>query len=135
MKKSSLFISAVLTTFVLAVIAGVFSAYRSFAGSTPVSGPQSAPSAAAVPAILSSQDAAQIAAWYIGRSDLYAVESGSLNGTSAYKVTFSSGDLVYVNQQGQVLSVVAAPSITTGSNSPFFSPANFGSDVEHDGGD
>lgn len=135
MKKSSLFISAILTTFVLVVMAGVFSAYRSFAGTTPVSGPQLAPVAAAGPALLSSQDAAQIAARYIGRSDLYTVESASLNGTSAYKVTFSSGDIVYVNPQGQVMSVVAALSTNIGANSQSFLPANSGSRGEHDDGD
>jgi hypothetical protein len=33
MKKSSLFISAILTTFILTVLAGALSAYRTYAGS------------------------------------------------------------------------------------------------------
>ena len=136
MKKSSLFISAVLTTFVLAVLAGVFTAYRNLNSSTQVSVPQtqSAPVVAAAPTAISAQDASKIAARFLGRSDLYAVENASLNGASAYKVTFSSGDVVYVSPQGQVLSTIAAPSFNASSNIPSVLPPS--SSGEHgDGGD
>jgi hypothetical protein len=130
MKKSSLFISAVLTSFVLAVLAGVFTVYRTFNNNTQVSVQQSAQVAAVVPAAISAQQASQVAAQYMGRSDLYAVEDASLNGISAYKVTFSSGDVVYISQQGQVLSAVAAPSFNT--NPVFPSGSLFGTGGEHD---
>ena len=134
MKKSSLFISAVLTTFVLAVLAGVFTTYRTLNNNTQVSVSQPAPVVATVPTAITAQAAAQVAAQFLGRSDLYAVESASLNGASAYKVTFSSGDVVYVSPQGQVLSTIAAPSVSASSSFPSVLPPS--SSGEHgDGGD
>ena len=72
----------------------------------PAEAPAPAPAAAA--SGVSPQNAAQIAASYLGRSDLYSVESAQYNGASAYLVTFTSGDLVYVGLDGQVLFVKAA---------------------------
>jgi hypothetical protein len=57
---------------------------------------------------VSPEDAAQIAARYLNRTDLYSVESAQFNGVSAYLVTFSSGDMVYVGADGQILSVQLA---------------------------
>ena len=139
MKKSSLFISAVLTTFVLAVLAGALTAYRSFASSNQASAKPPAPVAqlaAPTPTVISPQDAAQIAAQYIHRSDLYAVESKAFSGASAYMVTFSSGDVVYVDLQGQVLSVIAAPSIVNVTTDPLpIPPSNPSSSDEHEDDD
>jgi hypothetical protein len=135
MKKSSLFISTVLTTFVLVVLAGAVSAYRAFASSNQASVKPPAPVAqlaAPAPAIVSPQDAARIAALYIHRSDLYAVESKSFKGTNAYMVTFSSGDMVYVSLQGQVLSVIAPPSASVTTNPLPVPPSGSGSGYEHD---
>jgi len=68
---------------------------------------------AEVTATISPEDAATIAAQYMGRSDLYSVESTSLYGNTVYKVVFSSGDIVYIGLDGQVIGVapaqVAAP--------------------------
>jgi hypothetical protein len=50
-----------------------------------------------------------VAGSYIHRTDAYSVESLSTNGVTAYKVTFSSGDVVYVSTDGQVISVQYAP--------------------------
>jgi hypothetical protein len=123
MKKSSLFISFILTTFVLAVLAGVVSASRYFTGTAQGADAQSAPAILetnTVPTDLMPEQLAQIAARFLGRNDLYSVEIAPFNGLSAYKVTFSSGDQVYIDPQGQVLSVLAAP-----SNSPGFGfPSN-----------
>jgi hypothetical protein len=72
---------------------------------------QSAPTAEAPAAVASGvtpEEAAQIAARYLNRTDLYSVEGAQFNGVSAYLVTFSSGDLVYVSLDGQVLSVQLA---------------------------
>ena len=54
------------------------------------------------------EEASQIAARYLNRTDLYSVESAQYNGASAYMVTFSSGDIVYVGADGQILSVQLA---------------------------
>src|SRR5665648_261165 len=117
MKKSSLFISAILTTFVLVVLSGAVSAYRSFAASNAqvtIPGVQANTQAitqemvqpTATTAWLTPQEGAQLAAMYLGRSDLYSVEPDFLNGVSVYKVTFSSGDLAYVSMDGQIFRVV-----------------------------
>jgi hypothetical protein len=134
MKKSSLFISAVLTTFILAALAGVFTAYRSLSGNIQVPVAQPAPVVATAPAAITAQEASQIAAQFLGRNDLYAVEAASLNGTNVYMVTFSSGDVVYVSLQGQVLSTIVAPSFNLSSTFPSVLSAGSGSDQE-DGGD
>jgi len=67
-----------------------------------------APAPAAAASGVSAQNAAQIAARYLGRTDLYSVEVSQYNGASAYMVTFSSGDIVYVSLDGQILFVKAA---------------------------
>jgi hypothetical protein len=63
---------------------------------------------AEVTATISPEDAATIAAQYMGRSDLYSVESTSLYGNTVYKVVFSSGDIVYIGLDGQVIGVAPA---------------------------
>jgi hypothetical protein len=120
MKKSSLFISSVLSSFILAVLAGVVVASHGFAASSTQTALQPPAPVAQVsaPAAILPQNAAQIAAQFIGRNDLYSAESVAFNGANAYKVIFSSGDVVYVSQQGQVLNVVQAP-----VNNPNTSPA------------
>lgn len=67
--------------------------------------------------VISPQDAAQVAAQYMGRSDLYSVQTATYNGNQVYQVTFSSGDIVYVSPTGQILSVQAAPSQSASNNS------------------
>jgi len=62
----------------------------------------------AVPSGVSPKKASQIAASYLNQTDLYSVEIAAYNGASAYLVTFTSGDLVYVSLDGQVLFVKAA---------------------------
>ncbi len=119
MRKSTLFLSAVLTAFVLAVLVGVVSAYQNVVSAS-VAAPQ--PTAAspaqnvsvpqvqaalptATAAMLTPEQAAALAAQVLGRDDLYSVETADFNGASSYLVTFSSGDLVYVSLAGQILSV------------------------------
>jgi len=122
MRKSTLFISAVLTAFVMAMLAGVASAYQEFASSDSLSlfqpkAQASAPALvkAAVDAVPTAtevqtvnwtpQEAAGLAAQVLGRDDLYSVEVSDLNGETVYMVTFSSGDLVYVSLDGQIRSI------------------------------
>ena len=110
MRKGTLFLSAVLTTFMLALMVGAASAYQKVVKNTvqavkpavqTVSEPLSAPQAPA----FSADQAAALAAQVMGRSDLYSVETTDLNGASVYLVTFSSGDLVYVSSEGQIVSI------------------------------
>jgi hypothetical protein len=49
------------------------------------------------------QEAASIAANYLGKSDLYSAENTVWNGVDAYKIVFSSGNVVYVGLDGQIL--------------------------------
>ena len=63
--------------------------------------------------MLAPEQAAQVAAQVVGRNDLLSAESSNVNGQNAYKITFISGDVVYVGLDGQVLSVVMAPQAIT----------------------
>lgn len=127
MRKSTLFISAVLTTFMLAILVGVVSAYQNtldVAGTTAQQDPTAVAADLAIPttaASLTPEQAAALAAQVIGRTDLYSVETTLYNNASAYLVTFSSGDLVYVSQEGQILSI--AKLTTTVASAPP-APAN-----------
>jgi hypothetical protein len=118
MRKNTLFLSAVLTAFVLAVLVGVISAYQNVvaasvaqqptavAAAENISVPQvQAVSPTATAVVLTPEQAAALAAQVLGRTDLFSVETADFNGASAYLVTFSSGDLVYVSPAGQILSV------------------------------
>ncbi len=114
MRKGTLFLSAILTTFMLAVMVGAVSAYQKSVKST-VQAPKPAEasqvqavseqlSAPEAPAFTAEQ-AAALAAQVLGHTDLFSVESTILNGASVYLVTFSSGDLVYVSPDGQIVSI------------------------------
>jgi hypothetical protein len=117
MRKSTLFISAVLTTFVMAMLAGVASAYQGvIAASNPTATaqvqeqPQTKAISHAVPTDaqavnLTPEEAAGLAAQVLGQNDLYSVEVTDLNGESVYMVTFSDGKLVYVSLDGQIRSI------------------------------
>jgi hypothetical protein len=120
MKKSSLFISIALSTFVLAMLAGVLTAFRAYASGSSSSGQNSSPVQTVAKASnnITPQQAAQVAAQFIGHNDLYSVATAPLNGASTYKVTFSSGTVVYVSMAGQVVYVV------TGSAAPVVDPSN-----------
>jgi hypothetical protein len=131
MRKSTLFVSAVLTTFLLVMLIGVVSAYQAMTKTNPVivstvdpaarqqpvsdvdNAPVLTPIAQAAP--VTPEQAAQLAAQVIGRTDLYSVETSKLDGVDAYLVTFSSGDLVYVGLTGQILSITKLPVFTVSS--------------------
>ena len=89
------------------------------------------------PAQVSPQQAAQIAAQYMGHSDLYSVETTSSNGATVYKVTFSSGNIVLVGLDGQVISAQSAPkaSSSTQSKSSKSGGEHENHDQEHEGHD
>jgi hypothetical protein len=124
MRKSTLFISAALTTFMLAVLFGVVSAYQGTVKSAEVAAAQPQVQSTSAPVVMVNEPpaspapivptqpvnitpdaAAAIAGKVLGRTDLYSVENVQFEGADAYLVTFSSGDLVYLSLDGQVLSI------------------------------
>ena len=123
MRKSTLFISAALTTFMLAVMFGVASAYQKIVqsgASTEAAQQQTQSQAQPVNTMITGtsstlsgamtiEQAADLASNVIGRTDLSAAENAKLNGVDAYMVTFSSGDLVYVGLDGNILSISKLP--------------------------
>jgi hypothetical protein len=157
MRKSTLFISVVLTTFMLAVLFGVATAYKNIAGSTQTAAVQpqptsiaqqmvSAPLAPAVPTLptqIAPEAAAALASKVLGRKDLYSVEVKQFEGADAYLVTFSSGDIVYLSLDGQILSISKLPVTTTvvarkghsGGNSGGGTSSGNTGGGEHEGGD
>jgi hypothetical protein len=120
MRKSTIFISAVLTTFALVILYGVVSAYQSGAKlpeatplptDTATPEPESEPALepTATQAVLTPEQAAQLAAQVVANPNLLSAESWNVNGTDAYKITFTNNDVVYIGLYGQVLGVQIAP--------------------------
>jgi hypothetical protein len=117
MRKSTLFISAMLTTFMLAVLFGVVSAYQQMVNTPqpevvatlPATEVQTVDQFMSVAptqiGVVTPEQATTLAMQMIGRTDVYSVESTEYEGAAAYLVTFSSGDLVYVSPTGQILAV------------------------------
>lgn len=115
--KNALFLSASLTAFVVAVLFGVVTKVTNSspqvaaaapaaqvvaAQNTAASQPTDLPEATAqVPP--TPDEAAALAAAAINRKDVYSVESSSYQGVQGYKVVFSSGDVVYIGLDKQVL--------------------------------
>ncbi len=118
MRKSTIFISAVLTTFALVMLYRVASAYNDNRTATqavaqpPTSVPAStateAPADVAANNTLGPVDAAHLASQVVGNTDLLSAESSSFNGVPAYMITFTNNDVVYVGLDGQILSVQIA---------------------------
>ena len=123
MRKSAVFLSVVLTAFVMATLAGIFYAYNGLTFTEPFTQTQSAaqdqvtiqaapttpvPGPTQQVASVSPQDAASMAAKFLKRTDLYSVQLSQINGLNLYKVTFISGDVVYVSMDGQVILSVPA---------------------------
>ena len=118
MRKSTLFISAVLTTFALVMLYGVVSAYQSMSKlpevtaqptDTATAEPDPTLAPTATQTVLTPEQAAQVAAQVVGNTNLLSAESSTLNGTNAYKITFTNNDVVYVGLNGQILGVQVAP--------------------------
>ena len=155
MRKSTLFISAALTTFMLAVMFGVASAYQNIVKATtqPLAAQTqpavvevvNAPQPTQVQATTITPDAAgALASKVINRTDLFSAELTQLNGVDVYLVTFSSGDLVYVSLDGQILSISKLPVTTIvqkssnrggSSNTSSGGTRPAGGESEHEGGD
>ncbi len=124
MRKSTIFISAVLTTFALVILFRVAAAYNSNKTVTQTAATAAAPTslpapvatdppAAAAPAptsaALNPTQAAQLAAQVMGNPNLLSAETSTYNGVNAYLITFTNNDTVYVGLDGKILSVQRAP--------------------------
>lgn len=166
MRRTVALVSAGITAFSLVVLISVVYAYRGLAAGpssaalsagpsvktvevASADAPQSAP-AGVQPALaqapnVSAQAAAVIASQYLHRTELASAEMSSYNGVAAFKITFGSGDTVYVSMTGQVLGFVPAPTYATtttfghgghGYSGPGGGGGNGHDDSgEHDGGD
>jgi len=155
MRKNTLFLSIGLTTFILAVLFGVVSAYQKTTRSAQI---EAAPSAlvaqnnpasivqpadsliSMVPAsTISPEQAAVLAAQTLGHDDVYSVESTTYEGTAAYLVTFSSGDLIYLSPTGQILAITQPEPVVIVINQPGRDPdrdrpaRDSGGSEDHDG--
>lgn len=119
MRKSTLFISALLTVFLMAILFGVASAYQQVvkvngkAATTPQVVSQwvqadfaPAPTATEIvaPLVVTPEQATTVAVDFLGDSNVYSVEVVDYEGAATYLVTFSSGDLVYVSSTGMVVA-------------------------------
>ncbi|MBE0669038.1 MAG: hypothetical protein IH588_00490, partial [Anaerolineales bacterium] len=117
MRKSTLFISAMLTIFLMATMFGAASAYKQIvknndaATTKSESGPMIAnvqPTATVVPTaqplVISPEQATTVAIDFLGDTNVYSVESVIYENASAYLVTFSSGNLVYVSPSGEIIT-------------------------------
>jgi len=152
MRKSALFISAVLTTFALVILYGVVSAYRGDqnvdvveAAPPPTETPTAVPTdiPTPTPTIVTPEEAAQIAAKVVGSDKLLSAEISNLDGIDAYLITFTNKDVVYVGLDGQVLSVQVAPVVISAAppvkkknnNKSSSNQSSHSSEGEHEGHD
>jgi len=123
MRKSAVFISAILTTFALVILYSVVSAYRDnknivTAEVQPVATLEPEPTDVPTQTVLTPEEAAQLAVQVIGHDGLLSAESANLNGMDAYLITFTNNDLVYVGMDGQILSVQVAPVVVSMAPAP-----------------
>ena len=116
MRKSTIFISAVLTTFALVMLYRVASAYNDnkkatevVAEPTAIPAPTEIEPPAPTDVALGPEEAAQLAAQVVGKTNLLSAETSSFNGVDAYMITFTNKDVVYVGLDGQILAVQVAP--------------------------
>lgn len=70
----------------------------------------------AVQDVITPQQAADIASNALGQTSIYSVEVSQMNGQNLYKVTFSSGDIMYVTMDGQIAGSVSAPQQSVSPN-------------------
>lgn len=115
--KRTLFISAALTAFALATLGGVAMAVKQQSTPTPTPAPVVA-AATPTPVALSPQDAAALAGNVLNDKQIYTVESSAVNGVNAYKVVFSSGSVVFVGLDGQILSVTQTQPVVVAQSAP-----------------
>jgi len=149
MSKKTLFISATLTAFVMAILVNVVSAYNLKSGEPTMVVQPTLPAPTEVveviptstkPVLLTHQEAALVAANFLEDTDLFSVENAPWEDEEAFKVVFSSGYVVFVSLDGQILSseaplpvIVSVPAlITDDTNDNQSSGSNNGSDNHDD---
>lgn len=162
MRKSTLFVSAMLTVFLMATIFGVVSAYQQVVKNSDLTSAQTPAQVAskamnadtvfppvptateiAAPLVVTPEEATTVAIDFLGDSNVYSVEVVDYEGAPAYLVTFSSGDLVYVSSTGSVVAktkiepviVVASNSGGGGGGSNQGSSSSSSDDDDHDDDD
>lgn len=163
MRKSTLFVSAMLTVFLMATMFGVASAYQQAVNgdsrflsrtpdkiasqsidpvSMPISMVGNAPVAVEVPQTVTPEEATLVAVDYLGDPEVYSVEVVDYQGAFVYLVTFSSGDMVYVSAAGEILAtdelqpvIVAAPPVTNNGGSQSNNNSGNSGDEEHESHD
>ncbi len=152
MSKKNLFISAALTAFVLVVLVNVASAYKQISSSSvdvPAALPTVTSTVQVLPTetpvvVLTHQEAALVAANFLGDTDLFSVENAPWEEKDAYKVVFSSGYIVYVSLDGQILSSeapqpvfvsVPAPATNNGGSGQSQSSSNNSQQQNHEDDD
>lgn len=69
------------------------------------------------PSLITAEQAAQVAANYMGNSNVLHVEQDSLYGNPVFKVKFANSDAVFVDQYGNILLVRLASDGGSGSSS------------------
>lgn len=137
MRKSTLFVSAMLTVFLMATMFGVVSAYQQVVKNSDLTATQAPAQVAskgmnadtvfppvptateiAAPLVVTPEEATTVAMDFLGDPNVYSVEVVDYEGAPAYLVTFSSGDLVYVSSTGSVVAnTKIEPVIVVASNS------------------
>lgn len=125
MRKSTVFISAVLTTFALVIVYNVASAYRENSKTveivptpTTIAAPTATESPAPTDVAIGPVQAAQLASQVVGNTGLLSAESSTFNGVDAYLITFTNNDVVYVGLDGQILAVQVAPVVVNAAPAP-----------------
>ena len=78
------------------------------------------------------ETAAQVAASWMGDNQIYSVEGTAIRGQAVYKVTFSSGAIVYISVDGQVVGS-QAPATTLNVSNRGIRSSGGGEHDEHDG--
>lgn len=119
MRKGTVFIAALLTTFALVMLYQLASAYNEGQKVAEINAEPVKPTATLAPTateppapaevVLSPEEAARLATQVVGNTNLLSAESSSFNGVDAYLITFTNHDVVYVGLDGQVLAVQVAP--------------------------
>lgn len=125
MRKSTLVLSILLTGALIAILFKLVGVYRQVVDTTVNGNPPATQTAvteqvqmqppstgqstvnlalAPVPGAVTIFDAAAAAAQILGRKDVYITEYAQLDGADVYLVSFLSGDMVYVNLDGEVIS-------------------------------
>ena len=149
MRKSAWFLAAALTAFIVTMLAGVVYAYHGISFTEPLSAQPvqaaplavqqpdptqaQAPAPVQQPVNISPNQAAAIAAKSLNRTDLYSVQLSTVSGLNLYKVTFASGDIVYVSMDGQVVLTVPAP-VAVATTVPPVPPSTSGGSSSGGGG-